>query len=90
MVCHYILQDFVRLPWQNQSGQTSNPSLVGPSSTASVGFSEGYSSASSLYPTIGTTGMGAVADSSGLGPEDLDAGSAKQLKCCFNLLPLLF
>ncbi|XP_017218466.1 uncharacterized protein LOC108195949 isoform X2 [Daucus carota subsp. sativus] len=74
-----VYEDFVRLPWQNQSGQTSNPSLVGPSSTASVGFSEGYSSASSLYPTIGTTGMGAVADSSGLGPEDLDAGSAKQL-----------
>ncbi|KAK1364557.1 CCR4-NOT transcription complex subunit 1 [Heracleum sosnowskyi] len=78
-----VYEDFVRLPWQNQSSQTSNP-LVGPPTSVSVGFSEGYGSASGqlnsgLYLSVGNTGMGAVADSTDLGPKALDAGPAKQL-----------
>lgn len=93
-VCLCILQDFVRLPCQNQSSQTSNPSLVGAPTSVSGGFSEGYGSASGqlnsgLYPSVGSTGISAVADSIDLGPKDLDAGPAKQLRCCFILLSFL-
>lgn len=83
------MQDFVRLPWQNQSTQTSNPSPVGPSTSVSSGLSQAYGLASAQlnsgpYSALGNTGMGAVAHSLDLGPEEMDAGPPKQLRYSFN------
>lgn len=64
--------------------------VVGPSTSVSGGLSQGYGSASGqLNPAIyssglGNTGMGAVAHSFDLGPEELDSGPAKQLRCSFS------
>ncbi|XP_074382310.1 uncharacterized protein LOC141724188 isoform X2 [Apium graveolens] len=79
-----VYEDFVRLPCQNQSSQTSNLSLGGTPASLSGGFSEGYGSASGqlnscLYPSIGKTGINAAADSNDLGPKNVDAGPANQL-----------
>ncbi|KAL8091899.1 uncharacterized protein LOC141692281 isoform X1 [Apium graveolens] len=79
-----VYEDFVRLPWQNQSSQASNLSPVGPSTSVSSGVSQAYSSASGQlnsgpYSALGNTGMGAVAHSLDLGPEEMDAGPLKQL-----------
>ncbi|KAL1818639.1 hypothetical protein ACET3Z_013508 [Daucus carota] len=79
-----VYEDFVRLPWQNQSSQTSNISPVGPSTSVSSALSQAYGSASGQlnsgpYSTLGNTGMGSVAHSLDLGSEELDAGPPKQL-----------
>lgn len=90
------MQDFVRLPWQNQSSQNSNAVAVGPSTTVSGGLSQGYGSASgALNPGIyssgsGNTGMGAAAYSFDLAPKEFDSVSAKQLRCSLNLFTLYF
>lgn len=74
-VLNTVLQDFVRLPWQNQSSQSSNAVPVGPPvSSTSVIVSRGY------VPTSGQTNAGIYtsgAVSSGIGsvPQPLDITS---------------
>lgn len=59
-VCVCFFQDFVRLPWQNQSSHSSNALAVASSgSPASSGMSRVYSSASGqLNPGIYSSGLG--------------------------------
>lgn len=66
MISYFLLficlffQDFVRLPWQNQSSHSSNALSVGSTgSPASSGLSRVYSSASGqLNPGIYSSGLG--------------------------------
>lgn len=59
LICLFF-QDFVRLPWQNQSSHSSNALSVGSTgSPASSGLSRVYSSASGqLNPGIYSSGLG--------------------------------
>ncbi|KAJ9558076.1 hypothetical protein OSB04_012690 [Centaurea solstitialis] len=79
-----VYEDFVRLPWQNQSNQNSNAVPLGPSAPQGTGaVHRGYGSASGqLNPGIfssnlGNSGINAVAHS--LDPEDMEPSSVKLL-----------
>lgn len=79
-----VYEDFVRLPWQNQSNQNSNAVPLGPSAPQGSGaLHRGYGSASGqLNPgifssSLGNSGINAVAHS--LDPEDMEPGSVKLL-----------
>ncbi|KAM7476295.1 hypothetical protein LguiB_023538 [Lonicera macranthoides] len=79
-----VYEDFVRLPWQNQSGQNSNAGPVGPAASSGSGIlSRGYGSASgqlnpSMYSSgVGSTGIGAVAQSLDFVPEETESNLAK-------------
>lgn len=88
----FFYQDFVRLPWQNQSGQNSNAGPVGPTASSGSGIlSRGYGSASgqlnpSMYSSgLGSTGIGAVAQSLDFVPEETESNLAKLHRCFFSL-----
>ncbi|XP_024992565.1 CCR4-NOT transcription complex subunit 1 isoform X2 [Cynara cardunculus var. scolymus] len=79
-----VYEDFVRLPWQNQSNQNSNAVPLGPSAPQGSGaLHRGYGSASGqLNPgifssSLGNSGINAVAHS--LDPEDIEPSSVKLL-----------
>ncbi|KAI3681521.1 hypothetical protein L6452_36320 [Arctium lappa] len=79
-----VYEDFVRLPWQNQSNQNSNAVPLGPSAPQGSGaLHRGYGSASGqLNPgifssSLGNSGINAVAHS--LDPEDMEPSSVKLL-----------
>ncbi|CAI9292306.1 unnamed protein product [Lactuca saligna] len=80
-----VYEDFVRLPWQNQSNQSSNTVPLGPSAPPGSGGSlhRGYGSASgNLNPgifssSLGNSGINAVAHS--LDSEDMEPSSVKLL-----------
>ncbi|KVH89220.1 CCR4-Not complex component, Not1, C-terminal [Cynara cardunculus var. scolymus] len=81
-----VYEDFVRLPWQNQSNQNSNAVPLGPSAPQGSGaLHRGYGSASGqLNPgifssSLGNSGINAVAHS--LDPEDIEPSSVKLLRC---------
>lgn len=78
-----FLQDFVRLPWQNQSNQNVNAvPLVSSAPPGSGALHRGYSSGSAQpNPAIfsGSSGINAVAHS--LDPEDMEPNSVKLLRC---------
>nr|XP_043622240.1 CCR4-NOT transcription complex subunit 1-like [Erigeron canadensis] len=77
-----VYEDFVRLPWQNQSNQNSNAVPLGPSPPPGSGaLHRGYSPASGLQspgifsPSLGNPGINAVTHS--LDAEDMEPSSAK-------------
>ncbi|XP_052210992.1 uncharacterized protein LOC127813907 isoform X2 [Diospyros lotus] len=79
-----VYEDFVRLPWQNQSSHSSNALPIGPSASAvSAGMSRVYSSASGqpnpgIYSSsLGNTGMAAVAQD--LVSEEIETSSSQLL-----------
>ncbi|KAL7203784.1 hypothetical protein ACSBR2_016943 [Camellia fascicularis] len=79
-----VYEDFVRLPWQNQSTNSSNALPVGPSvSSVSAGMSWTFNSASGqLNPGIfssgiGNTGISAVAQPLDLVSEEMESSSAQ-------------
>ncbi|KAA8539793.1 hypothetical protein F0562_026485 [Nyssa sinensis] len=84
-----VYEDFVRFPWQNQFGQTSNAVAAGlpASSSGSVGpgVSRAYVSSTGqinpgLYSSgLGATGLSAVAQPIDLISEEMDPGSAQLL-----------
>ncbi|CAK9174200.1 unnamed protein product, partial [Ilex paraguariensis] len=78
-----VYEDFVRLPWQNLSNQSSNAVPVGASSSTTGGSSRAYGSASGqLNPGIcssglGNEGLGDVAQPLDLVSEDLESTKAQ-------------
>lgn len=83
-----VYEDFVRFPWQNQSGQSSNAVPAGPpaasSGPGSSGLSRAYASSSGqLSPGFYSTGTGATGLSAtqplDLISEDMDLSSAQFL-----------
>ncbi|KAL6321921.1 hypothetical protein AAG906_035821 [Vitis piasezkii] len=83
-----VYEDFVRFPWQNQSGQSSNAVPAGPpaasSGPGSSGLSRAYASSSGqLSPGFYSTGTGATGLSAtqplDLISEDMDPSSAQFL-----------
>lgn len=80
----FCLQDFVRLPLQNQSGQSSNTLPVGPSpSPSSSGLSRAYVAGSGqMNPAIYSAGLVNAGISSVPQPldivsEEIDASSSQ-------------
>ncbi|KAA8515904.1 hypothetical protein F0562_019083 [Nyssa sinensis] len=78
-----VYEDFVRLPWQNQSSQSSNSVSIGPSaSSSSVSLSRAHGSASAqLNPGIYSSGLGnaginVVAQPLDLVSEEMESTSA--------------
>ncbi|KAK1420125.1 hypothetical protein QVD17_21468 [Tagetes erecta] len=76
-----VYEDFVRLPWQNQSNQSSNAVPLGPSAPPGSGaLHRVYGSGSvsgQMNPDIFSSGMNAVAHS--LDTEDMESSSVKLL-----------
>ncbi|KAI3741197.1 hypothetical protein L1987_58865 [Smallanthus sonchifolius] len=78
-----VYEDFVRLPWQNQSNQTSSAVPLGPSAPPGSGaLHRGYGSGSGsvsgqMNPDIFSSGINAVAHS--LDTEDMEPSSVKLL-----------
>lgn len=79
-----VYEDFVRLPWQNQSNQNSNAVPLGPSASQGSGaLHRGYGSGSGqpnpgiFSSNLGNSGINAVAHS--LDPEDMEPNSVKLL-----------
>lgn len=74
------MQDFVRLPWQNQSNQNSNAVTLGPSAPPSGALHRGYGSGSvsgHMNSDIFSSGIN-VAQS--LDAEDMEPTSVKLLR----------
>ncbi|XP_027108902.2 uncharacterized protein [Coffea arabica] len=70
-----VYEDFVRLPWQNQSTQSSNALPVGPLvSSTSSSVSRGYMQASGQL-NAGVYSSGAVSSGMGSVPQPLDVTS---------------
>ncbi|KAI3711268.1 hypothetical protein L2E82_41237 [Cichorium intybus] len=79
-----VYEDFVRLPWQNQSNQNSTAVPLGPSASPGSGaLHRGYGSASgNIHPSIfsssiGNSSINSVAHS--LESEDMESSSVKLL-----------
>ncbi|KAL7238560.1 hypothetical protein ACSBR2_004617 [Camellia fascicularis] len=79
-----VYEDFVRLPWQNQSNHSSNALSGGPSaSSVSAGMFRVYSSASGqpspgIYSSgVGNTGITAMAQPLDLFSEEMESSSAQ-------------
>ncbi|KAL6965062.1 hypothetical protein U1Q18_036119 [Sarracenia purpurea var. burkii] len=77
-----VYEDFVRLPWQNQSSHSSNALAVGPTaSPVSSGISRAYSSASGqATPGIFSSGLGNTGiqhQPLDIASEEIESGSAQ-------------
>ncbi|KAG2672226.1 hypothetical protein I3843_13G029000 [Carya illinoinensis] len=76
-----VYEDFVRLPWQNQSSQSSHAMPSGPASSGSTGLTNTYGSASGLLnlgssAASGSTGFETL---SRLQDESMESSSALHL-----------
>ncbi|XP_031259158.1 CCR4-NOT transcription complex subunit 1-like [Pistacia vera] len=72
-----VYEDFVRFPWQNQSGQSSNTVLSGPHTPSGVSVSSGLSrtyvsSAGQLNPGFYSAGLGTIGLSAVTQPSDVE------------------
>ncbi|KAK6926414.1 CCR4-NOT transcription complex subunit 1, domain 4, partial [Dillenia turbinata] len=80
---HRVYQDFVRFPWQNQSGQSSNAASAGSGSSTgpvSSGLSRAYtSSTGQLNSSFHSSGLSAATQPLDLVSEEMDPSSPQLL-----------
>ncbi|KAB1225230.1 CCR4-NOT transcription complex subunit 1 [Morella rubra] len=81
-----VYEDFVRLPWQNQSSQSSHSMPSGPASSGSTGLTSVFGSASGPLNPGYSSGPGGFEAVSRSQDESMESNSALHLRWCIDLI----